>query len=99
MAEKPLIREFCFTAHAQLEMVRRQITETQVAQVLRAPEQTEEGRSGRLVCQSRIERGYPPRMYLLRVVVDVDRRPAQVVTAYLTSKIEKYWRREYESDL
>lgn len=31
--------------------------------------------------------------YLLRVFVDVDRDPPDVVTAYRTSKIEKYWRR------
>ena len=28
--------------------------------------------------------------YLLRVFVDVDRTPAEVVTVYRTSKIEKY---------
>jgi hypothetical protein len=32
--------------------------------------------------------------YLVRVFVDVDRRPAEVVTVYRTSKMEKYWRRE-----
>ena len=32
--------------------------------------------------------------YLVRVVVDVDRNPAEVVTAYRTSKIAKYWREE-----
>jgi hypothetical protein len=31
--------------------------------------------------------------YLMRVFVDVDRKPAEVVTAYRTSKIEKYRRR------
>jgi hypothetical protein len=30
-------------------------------------------------------------MYLVRVFVDVDRDPAEVVTAYRTSKISKYW--------
>jgi hypothetical protein len=99
VAEKPFVREYRFTAHAHLEMIRRQITETEVAQVLSAPEQTREVRPGRLVFQSRIERGDPPRMYLMRVFVDIDRRPAEVVTAYRTSKIEKYWRRDYESDL
>ena len=32
--------------------------------------------------------------YLVRLFVDVDRAPAEVVTAYRTSKIEKYWRSE-----
>jgi hypothetical protein len=38
--------------------------------------------------------GAPVRVYLLRVFVDIDRRPAEVVTAYRTSRIEKYWREE-----
>ena len=33
-------------------------------------------------------------MYLVRVVVDVDRRPAEVVTVYRTTKLRKYWRDE-----
>lgn len=38
--------------------------------------------------------GEGARMYLVRVVVDIDREPAEVVTAYRTSKISKYWREE-----
>src|SRR5207244_3976186 len=34
------------------------------------------------------------RMYLLRVVVAVDKEPPVIVTVYRTSKIEKYWRPE-----
>lgn len=78
--------------HAQLEMKRRQITEAQVAIVLSSPEQIEEVRPGRNVYQSRLNLGDPPRAYLLRVFVDVDRDPAEVVTVYRTSKISKYWR-------
>jgi hypothetical protein len=32
------------------------------------------------------------RSYLVRVIVDVDRVPVEVVTVYRTSKIEKYRR-------
>jgi len=60
--------------------------------VLAAPEQRETPRLGRDVLQSRIE--VDKRTYLVRVFVDVDRRPAEAVTAYRTSKIEKYWRSE-----
>ena len=42
--------------------------------------------------QSRIVWGEPSKGYLLRVVVDVDRDPPEVVTVYRTSKVEKYWR-------
>jgi len=46
--------------------------------------------TGRDVAQSRVE--YQGREYLVRVFIDVDRLPAEVVTAYRTSKIAKYWR-------
>lgn len=71
-------------------MVRRAISEEEVSLVLRAPEQTEEQRPGRCVYQSRV--GAPDKEYLLRVFVDVDRIPPEVVSAYRTSKIGKYWR-------
>ena len=61
-----------------------------MAQVLAALEQIEAVRPGRAVYQSRIGSGEPVRIYLLRVFVYTDRRPVQVVTAYRTSRIEKY---------
>ena len=36
----------------------------------------------------------PGKTYVVRVFVDVDRRPNEVVTAYRSSQIAKYWRRE-----
>ena len=80
-------------------MARRQIAEEDVAQVLAGPEQTETIREGRKVYQSRLQSGEPPRTYLLRVFVDTDRAPPEVVTVYRTSKAAKYWRKEHESDL
>jgi hypothetical protein len=35
--------------------------------------------------------GEPPKEYLLRVFVDVDRNPAEVVTVYRKSQVSKYW--------
>jgi len=32
------------------------------------------------------------KVYLLRVFVDIDREPPEVVTVYRTSKVRKYWR-------
>ncbi|MGH2461122.1 MAG: DUF4258 domain-containing protein [Chloroflexota bacterium] len=80
------------TAHARDEMRRRGISEAEVAAVLIAPEQTEEVYAHRSVRQSRLTHGDPPKTYLLRVFVDTDRHPPDVVTAYRTSKVEKYWR-------
>jgi hypothetical protein len=32
--------------------------------------------------------------YLVRVFVDIDRSPAEVVTVYRTTRIAKYWKGE-----
>jgi len=61
-----------------------------VRQVLAAPEQRHAVRPGRDLLQSRIE--FAGKTYLVRVFVDVDRDPAEVVTVYRTSRIAKYWR-------
>lgn len=91
MKAAPITR-YRLTAHAQAEMARRQIGEADVARVLSAPEQAGYVREGRAVYQSRIEACEPPQTYLLRVFVDIDREPPEVVTVYRTRKIEKYWR-------
>lgn len=72
------------------EMQRRNITEADVASVLRTPEQQEEVRPGRCVYQSQFYLGQPPKAFLLRVFVDTDRYPPEVVTVYRTSKMKKY---------
>jgi Domain of unknown function (DUF4258) len=95
MAKHPKsITTYRLTDHARLEMMRRQIREAEVESVLAAPEQTECVREGRAVYQSRVELGEPAKTYLLRVVVDVDRQPSEVVTVYRSSKVQEYWRGE-----
>ncbi len=82
--------EYILTPHARFEMRRRGIDEEVVRQVMARPEQHFNLRPGRAVRQSRME--MEGKTYLVRVVVDVDRTPAAVVTVYRTSKISKYWR-------
>ena len=77
-------QQFIFTEHALEQMAKRQISETDILQVLRAPETILPIREGRIVAQSLVAG------YLVRVFVDVDRSPFEVVTAYRTSKIERY---------
>jgi hypothetical protein len=90
MAER--LTNYVITEHAVFEIARRGLGENTVRQVLAAPEQCHEVRAGREVFQTRMSMGDPARTYLVRVFVDVDRRPAEVVTAYRTSKIARYWR-------
>lgn len=86
------VQHAVLTDHARMEMQRRGIAEVEVRSVLAAPEQREEVRAGRCVYQSRITVGDPSRVYLLRVFVDVDREPPEIVTVYRTGRVQKYWR-------
>jgi hypothetical protein len=86
------IYDFIFTDHALTEMTRRDISKEDVRKVLAMPDQMEMVRDGRAVYQAKFEMGEPPKTYILRVFVDIDRKPPYVVTVYRTSKIEKYWR-------
>jgi hypothetical protein len=88
------IRRFVITGHTALEMARRHIDEVAVRSVLAAHQQRLPVRPGRDVLQSRVQVGKTPKEYLLRVFVDVDRSPAEVVTVYRTSKVTKYWQEE-----
>ncbi len=88
------IRSYVLSGHARFEMERRGLSEEAIRQVLERPEQRYPIRPGREVLQSRLDLGALQRRYLVRVFVDVDRSPSEVVTAYRTSKLEKYWRPE-----
>jgi hypothetical protein len=80
--------------HAAWEMQRRGISQEVIEKVMSSPEEVFEAKPGRIVLQTRLAIGDPRKVYLIRVFVDVDRRPPEVVTAYRTSRIAKYWRVE-----
>jgi hypothetical protein len=84
--------DFRLSPHAEWEMTRRGIPPKLVQAVMDQPEQrlVDESRAGRWIYQSRLafEDG---KIYLVRVVVDEEEEPPAIVTAYRTSKIEKYW--------
>ena len=76
--------QFRFTEHSKQQMAKRQISESDIQQVLASPEELLPVRDGRIVAQSVLAG------YLVRVFVDIDRNPMEVVTAYRTSKIDYY---------
>ena len=84
---------FILSEHAARERVRRGISLGDLERVMEAPERVIEVRLGRVLVQARLDPGIGGKMYLLRVFVDVDRFPPEVVTVYRTSKIAKYERR------
>jgi hypothetical protein len=77
------------TDHANFEIERRNIPLEIIHQVLQKPEQIIAIREGRSVFQSRFQ--MEDKQYLIRIFVDIDRSPPEVVTVYRTSKINKYW--------
>jgi Domain of unknown function (DUF4258) len=86
------ITDYIITDHAVTELKRRGLSEEVIDGILKNPEQRSEVRSGRIVVQSRVQEFGSE--YLVRVFVDVDRPPAEVVNAYRTNKVAKYWRDE-----
>jgi uncharacterized protein YuzE len=58
--------------------------------ILANPDQIVEIRQGRSVFQSKVQSDDSSKMYLIRIFIDIDRKPPEVVTAYRTSKIKKY---------
>lgn len=89
MAAEAII-DYTISDHAAFEIGRRGLKREAIDQVLKSPEQRFDVRPGRVVLQSRIQES--GREFLIRVFVDVDRRPAEVVTVYRTTKVAKYWR-------
>lgn len=88
----PDVGAYTISEHARLQMARRGVPEAWVDATLRTPGQRQPVRPGRCVFQSAMPHEDESRDWLLRVFVDVDRDPAEVVTVYLTSKLAKYWR-------
>ena len=83
--------KFKLSKHVKEEMERRKISNSLLEIVLKQPEQIVSEYGGKKSYQSKINFG-GGKIYLLRVIVDDTIEPASVITAYYTSKIEKYWR-------
>lgn len=78
------------SAHVKQEMERRDIPLAIVETVLASPGQ-KVPEHGNVICyQSKVE--INQRIYLIRVMVNETAVPSKVVTAYRTSKIDKYWK-------
>lgn len=81
------------SSHALSEISRRRLPLSLVETVARNPEQVLPARNGLECRQSHFLDPNSGKEYLLRVIVDPQRDPNLVVTAYKTSKITKYWRK------
>lgn len=77
-----------WTPHALRQAAARGVGEAEVQEVLDSPDRVRDVRPGRVVAQRRVAR--EGGAYLIRVFVDIDREPFEIVTAYRTSKMDKY---------
>lgn len=83
------VKDYTITDHGKFELEQRGISEEVLATLLKNPGQRMSVRQGREVFQNIID--VYGKKYLIRIFVDIDRNPIEVVTGYKTSKIEKYW--------
>ena len=72
------------TAHAREQLAVRSLDEPTIRLALAQPDSVTPVRPGRVVAQKLLDK------HLLRIFVDIDRDPPEVVTVYKTSKLDKY---------
>lgn len=86
------MRPIRFSTHARLQAARRSIADEVILEIVRFPEQVIPLHAGREVRQSRWIDSTTGRRYLVRVFVDVGADADVVVTAYRSTKFQKYGR-------
>ncbi|MEK6804027.1 MAG: DUF4258 domain-containing protein [Nitrospirota bacterium] len=82
--------KFYFSKHVQEQLEKRKISKTLIEQVLETPGQTVPEVDNLTCFQSQVT--IDGKRYLVRVIVNTTVHPPVVVTAYRTTKIQKYWR-------
>ncbi len=85
-------REVALSDHARWRLARRGLEAALILRTALEPEQVIAVRPGREIRQARVTLPREGRTVLIRVVVDAGDDGDVVVTAYKTSKIDKYWR-------
>jgi len=81
---------FRFALHATWEIERRNISRDAVTDTVRTPDKECHGDRGRIVCQKTYFDTMLQKNMLLRVIVEEKDDVVLIITAYKTSKIEKY---------
>jgi hypothetical protein len=82
------------SGHAREQMEERGITEEIVFSIIENPQQTIAQGENKLIYQSIWYFENEGKEFLVRVFVNIVKIPNLVITVYLTSKVEKYWRNE-----
>ena len=77
---------------AKKKLERRRISEDWIIETINSPDQVIGGYEGRKVAHKKYMIGN--KEYLLRVVYEEDELFIVVLTGYLTSQIDRYWKKE-----
>ena len=81
---------------ARKKLKRRNITEDWIIETINSPMQVVEGYGGRKVAHRKYT--IKNKEYLLRVIYEDKEEVNEVITAYLTSQIERYWKEGKDED-
>lgn len=79
-----------FSKHAEGQLKERNLDKSFVSEALAKPDQVIEGKKGRKIAHKITS--LKNKEYLLRIVYTEQRDFVEVITAYLTTRIDKYWR-------
>lgn len=81
---------------AQKKRGRRGISEDWIHETVYSPDQIVKGYEGRMVAQKKYV--IDGKTYLLRIIYEEKEDRYEVVTAYVTSQINRYWKEEHNED-
>ncbi len=84
------IKRIIYSEHAKNQLVERKISVQLIEKTLIEPQQILEGKSNRKVAHRVFK--IDNQNFLLRVIFEDYGARLEVITAYLTTKIDKYWR-------
>ena len=80
-----------FSLHARRQIREREITEELINKVLPHPAQIIDSYGNRKIAQDMVR--HKGEKFLLRIVFEEIDKELKVVTVYLTTRVEKYWRK------
>lgn len=83
--------EVILSGHAVFEAKRRNIDEGLIRSMVIKPQQKISSRRGRVIVQGRYQDQIEDKEMLLRIIGKETIDKFEVITAYKTSKIKKYW--------
>ena len=81
------------TEHAKFEIKRRRINEKLVQEIVRSPRQVVGLKERRQICQAKYFDEFAQKEMLSRVIIEETPGGVKVITAYKTSKFDKYWKK------